>query len=100
MRRKNGIFVCEAEEMKKVKFQGIIIPEVNITFESLKVKEAYYNDKQQYVVKGLFSEEIPEGSGIDIVKKSIYAKIKRKGLCGGQIPEILISEKVFKFLEG
>ena len=99
MRREHGVYVCSIEEMKKEKFQWIIVPEVNIPLESLKVKETYYND-EQYIIRNLFSEELPEGSGIDIFKKVIYAQIGKKGLCGCQIPEILISEKVLKFLEG
>ena len=99
MRRQDGICVVNAKEMRGIKFEGIIVPEVNIPFEIIKVKEGR-NSNGKYILKDLFSTEIPEGIGTKTFKEILNALIVTKGLCDFQIPDILISEKVLNFLKG
>lgn len=99
MRRQDGICVVNAQEMKKIKFEGIIVPEVNIPLELVKVKEGYYKEGK-YVQKKLFLTEIPEGTGIKQFKEKVYSEISSKKICDFQVPDILITEKVLKFIEG
>ena len=57
MRRQDGICVVNAKEMRGIKFEGIIVPEVNIPFEIIKVKEGR-NSNGKYILKDLFSTNI------------------------------------------
>lgn len=73
MRRKNGI--CIAEKLhSEGEFQGIIIPEVNISFEKIHIKEGYYNKNGEYSIMNLGTEKIPEGIGLKTFKKIIYGR--------------------------
>lgn len=100
MRRESGVCIVNAKEIKDIKFQGIIVPVVNYSSEKIKVKEGYYNEDGEYSIRNIGSEEIPTGIGINTFKKVIYAQIERKGLCGFQIPDILITEELLGFIEG